>query len=144
MNPRRKFKKANSVTTSATDGLQLAKAAESFLAGWYEQYLRENGQVIPGWTRLNGVAHGDLNALKCMAQSPNSRDVRLIAGYSDRAWRVAQALVAEKIVTMAMDSPELLQRIQRRVLIPLEFHLMEEERVTALELVMLIRELVKP
>jgi hypothetical protein len=143
MNPLRKSKRANTVTT-APFGLQLVEGAESFLAGWYEQYLRENGQVIPGWTRLNGVAHGDLNALKCMAQSLNSRDVRPIAGYSDRAWRVAQALVAEEIVTMAMDSPELLQRIQRRVLIPLEFHLMEEERVTALELVVLIRELVKP
>jgi hypothetical protein len=144
MNPRRKVKKANSVTASNTDGHQLVEAAESFLAGCYEQFLRENDQIIPGWTRLNGVAHGDLDALKRMAKSLSFRDVPLIAGYSERAWGVAQALIAEEIVTMATDSPELLRRIQRRVLIPLEFHLMEEERVTALELVVLIRELVKP
>jgi hypothetical protein len=142
MNPLRKSKRANTVTT-APFGLQLVEGAESFLAGWYEQYLRENHQIIPGWTRLNGVAHGDLDALKRMAQSLRSRDVPLITGYSDKAWSVAQAVIAEELVRLVDDIPELLERIQRRVLIPLEFYLMQEESVTALELVVLIQDLVK-
>jgi hypothetical protein len=56
-------------TATTRDARQLVTAAESFLAARYEEYPRENHELIPGWTRLNGVAHRDLETLKDMAQS---------------------------------------------------------------------------
>jgi hypothetical protein len=138
MHWRRKLKLANSIT-STTDRLELAAAAESFLTGAYEQHLRGNDQLIPGWTRLNGVAHGDLDVLKRMAKTLNVHELPSVAEHSDKAWRVAQAVMAADLVELVMGSTKLLERIQRRVLIPLEFCLMEEDNVTALELAALTR-----
>jgi hypothetical protein len=135
---RRKLKRANAITTTV-DRLQLVAAAESFLAGAYEQHLRGNDQLIPGWTRLNGIAHGDLDALTGMAKTLNVHDLPSVIGHSEEAWRVAQAVIAADLVELVMGSDKLLERIQRRLLIPLEFCLMEEDQVTAFELVAMTR-----
>jgi hypothetical protein len=135
---RRKLKRANAITTTV-DRLQLVAAAESFLAGAYEQHLRGNDQLIPGWTRLNGIAHGDLDALTGMAKTLNVHDLPSVIGHSEEAWRVAQAVIAADLVELVMGSDKLLERIQRRLLIPLEFCLMEEDQVTAFELVVMTR-----
>jgi hypothetical protein len=126
-------------TATASDARQLVAAAESFLAGRYEEYLRENHELIPGWTRLNGVAHGDLETLKDMVQSLNIRELRMVAEHSDKAWRVAQEVIAAELVQLVMDNTQLLARIQQRVLVPLEFCLMDEEELAPLELVVLTR-----
>jgi hypothetical protein len=135
---RRQVKKASSMTTSA-DSLQVAAAAECFLTGTYEQHLRENDQPIPGWTRLNGVAHGDLEALNRMAKTLNVHDLWSVTEHSEKAWIVAQAVLAAELVDLVKGSTQLLERIQWRVLIPLEFCLMEEDKITSLELVVMTR-----
>jgi hypothetical protein len=133
--------KLNRPPSAATtrDARQLVTAAESFLAGRYEEYLRESHEVIPGWTRLNAVAHRDLETLNDMAQSLNIRELRMVAEHSDKAWMVAQEVIAAELVQLVMDNTQLLARIQRRVLVPLEFCLMDEEEVSPLELVVLTR-----
>jgi hypothetical protein len=56
-------------------------------------------------TRLNGVAHRDLETLKDMAQSLNIRELRIVAERSDKAWRVAQKVIAAELVQLVMDTP---------------------------------------
>jgi hypothetical protein len=58
----------------------------------------------------------------------------MVAEHSDKAWRVAQEVIAAELVQLVMDNTQLLARIQRRVLVPLEFCLMYEEEVAPLEL----------
>jgi hypothetical protein len=133
------LKKANVVTSAATDGLQLIAGAESFLVGGYERHLRDNDQIIPGWTRLNCLAHGNLNTLKRMAKAVNTRMLpALTERNSELAWTVAQSAIAGELVALTLGSTKLLERIQSRVLI--EFCLMDEDNVTALEVLIVTRE----
>jgi hypothetical protein len=141
MTTMRWFYKLNRPDSTATtrDARQLVTAAESFLAGRFEEYLRENHELIPGWTRLNGVAHRDLETLKDMAKPLSIRELPMVAEHSDKAWRVAQEVIAAELVQLVVDDTQLLARIQRRVLVPLEFCLMDEEDVAPLDLVVLTR-----
>jgi hypothetical protein len=70
----------------------------AFLAGAYEQHLRGNDRLIPGWTRLNGAAHGDLDGLKRLAKTLNVHELPSLAEHSDKAWSVAQAVIAAEVV----------------------------------------------
>lgn len=116
----------------------LVKSAESFLAGTYEDYLLASNQTVPVWARLNCLAHGDLAAISRMAKHADPSDLLTLA-LDAGAWTAARSTLALDLVRLVRGSAVLLAHIQRRILIPIESVLMDDNDVTAPELVVVTR-----
>jgi hypothetical protein len=116
----------------------LVKSVESFLAGTYEDHLCANNQIIPVWARLNSLAHGDLGSINEMAKHADPFDLLTLA-WDVEAWMAARSTLARDLVRLVQGRAALLIQVQRRILIPIESVLMEQEDVTAPELVLVTR-----
>jgi hypothetical protein len=144
MRLRRRLKRLTVIPSTTRDGYRLVAGAKSFLAGGYELHLYEHDENIPGWTRLNCLAHGTLGRLGRMARGANIRVIPFLCEMdSETAWKVAQSVIAADVIELVMGSAKLLQRLQSRLLIPLEFFLMDEDNVTPLEMVVVARSLLR-
>jgi hypothetical protein len=113
-------------------------SVESFLAGTYENYLLANNQIVPVWARLNCLAHGDLDAITEMAKQADRFDLLTLA-WNPEAWMEARSTLARDLVRLVQGRAPVLAQIQRRLLIPIESVLMEDNDVTAPELVVVTR-----
>jgi hypothetical protein len=144
-------------TRNSDSGDELAVEIEAFLAGTMLDHLHRRGNVVPGWARLNEVAHGRLPQI---LQTKRTRDSTPVfhAGWGDiacglpdafdapwcsglweeDAWRRAQRVLVDEILHLVGDDAERLQRVQQSTLVPLELRLIEIEArqgLTAFELV---------
>lgn len=117
---------------------RLIAEAEAFLLGGYANYLRQRGATVPGWAWVNLFAHGDLHGIRQIRRSLTCRSAVAFSNSSECYWRYAQWALAKELLKLVDDDPELLCRVQRAVLVPLEFHLIYIETyygLTTLELV---------
>jgi hypothetical protein len=118
---------------------RLIADAEAFLSGNYADHLGRQRDMIPGWARLNTFAHGDLASVR-RARWP--RVVKPAAGRADpdfEEWDIAQQVLADELLELVDRDAELLAHVQESVLVPLEFLLMKEKDLTALDLVQFTR-----
>lgn len=82
-----------------------------------ERYVRV-ARPLPPWTALNGVAHGDLRRVRCLA----ALTTPLGMAASDPL--DATALIAREVADKVGDDSALLAFLQTMVLIPLEAELL--------------------
>lgn len=118
-------------------GSRLIVDAEAFLAGDFAGHLRSQDEIVPAWARLNNLAHGDLQSLRQARRAfvPTSSAA---LDWTETTWRNAERVLANELLEFVENDPEVLSRVQRTVLVPLELELMrtEAERgLTAFELV---------
>jgi len=118
-------------------GSRLIGDAEAFLAGDFADHLRGQNEIVPGWARLNNLAHGDLQSLRHARRAflPTSS---MAFDWKETTWRNAERVLSDELLELVENHPDVLSRVQRTVLVPLEFELMrtEAERgLTAFELV---------
>jgi hypothetical protein len=116
----------------------LVTSVESFLAVTYENYLLANNQIVPVWARINCLAHGDLGAISEMAKDADPFDILRLA-WDPEAWMAARSTLALDLVRLVQGRAAVLVQVQRRLLIPIESVLMEDNDVTAPELVIVTK-----
>lgn len=93
----------------------LVDECEAYVAGRFQGYLEQNGQPVPGWAWINSIAHGDLKAVREIAQA------------TDRSGGPQEAVtdLAKQVLRIIDHGHETLPDLQLRVLIPLESALIE-------------------
>jgi hypothetical protein len=126
----RKFELASSRLISET---------EAFMTGDLAGRLGRRSVPIPGWARLNSLAHGDLHGLRTTRHLAMARRSATLADLTEESWRSAQNLLARELNELVGNDPGLLLEVQRHVLVPLELQLMRRDGLTAFELVELTR-----
>lgn len=118
----RLFRRHTKYRRLSPTGQLLVAEVEAYLSGNYEEYLRCRACDIPGWSRLNLLAHGDLDRIRTLEQETASSDPRA-RGHYDRTWTDVQGLLARQLLTLVGDDPAALARIQQTMLVPLELRL---------------------
>lgn len=122
---------------------RLTNGAEAFLCGEYATHLHRHGEVVPGWARLNTLAHGDVDSLRRAERSFAVRRPETFADLADDSWKTALRVLAREVNQLVGADPDLLVRLQQSALVPLEFRLMSADALTAYELVQLTRAAVR-
>lgn len=109
---------------------KLAAEAEAWTNGELADLRagRREESLAP-WLILNRVAHADLPALHRARREASTRPPRL----RGRRWASAEQCVVQQVLATAASSDDL-ARLQRRVLVPLELHLVERSKATTLTL----------
>jgi hypothetical protein len=118
---------------------RLISETEAFMGGELAGRLRRQHANVPGWARLNFLAHGDLQGLRVTRRLALARRSTTIAELTEESWGSAQLVLARELFELVGNDPHLLADVQRRVLVPLELQLMEHESLTAFELVQFTR-----
>jgi hypothetical protein len=113
--------------------------AEAFLRGTYCDLLRLSGAPIPGWAQLNSLAHGDVTSLRRIRRGGRAKELITNGNWFEQSWTSARRVLACEIMVMVGGDPEELSRVQRHILIPLEFRLMREHDLTAYGLMQFTR-----
>jgi hypothetical protein len=126
----REFERASSRLISET---------EAFMAGEFAGRLRRLNATVPGWARLNLLAHGDLQGLRLTRRLALAGRATTLADLTEELWGSAQRVLARELIELVGSDPRLLADVQRRVLVPLELQLMQYESFTAFELVQFTR-----
>lgn len=117
---------------------RLIADAEAFLSGNYANHLCRQRDMVPGWARLNTFAHGDLRSLR-RARRPRVRPPSAVTDPAAEEWNIAQQVLADELLELVDADAELLAHVQESVLVPLEFVLMQEDDLTAFDLVQFTR-----
>lgn len=93
----------------------LVDECDAYVAGRFQGYLEANGKPVPGWAWINSIAHGDVKAVRELAQT------------MDRSGgpQAAVADLAKQVLRMIDQGHETLPDLQLRVLIPLESALID-------------------
>jgi hypothetical protein len=116
----------------------VVSAVQSYLDGCYASYVVSHGQLVPSWAWLNRCAHGDLATVRSIPEAePPS-----LGRVATCSWTWAEYILAKDLLAVVEDDEELLSRIQRQVLIPLEMALIERSKsevLTAASLVFSVR-----
>jgi hypothetical protein len=118
---------------------RLIADTEAFVSGDYADHLRRHGDMVPGWARLNLLAHSDLERLRRARLPFSSRKPALFAKRTGDAWRSAIRVLADELIEVVESDSEMLSYVQRCALVPLELELMHEVDLTAFELVQFTR-----
>lgn len=119
---------------------RIVEDAEAFLSGDYCDLLRRRGETVPGWAQLNSLAHGNFKIVRRVQRRSATRRLVSYADRADQTWRGAQRMLANDVIELVEDDPEMLSYVQRHALVPLEFRLMGERGLTAYELVQFTRD----
>jgi hypothetical protein len=124
----------------AAANCRIVADAEAFLSGEYCDRLRRCGATVPYWAQLNPLAHGDIKIIRRIRRQGATKVWPPYADRADQMWRMAQRILASDIIELVKSKPDLLSNVQRSVLVPLEFRLMQERCLTAYELVEFTRD----
>jgi hypothetical protein len=135
-------RKTSGPGNSVTD-TELVPEIEAFLQGTYQQRLELRDISVPEWVRFNALAHGSLEDLHRLAARPEVNQPSYLCCQSEKGWKVAQAVIANEMIELVAGSVSSLQRIQMRLLMPLEACLMEEKEFTALDLVIVTQSVLR-
>jgi len=122
-------------------GALLVAETGAFLSGDFAEEARRRGNPIPPWSWLNVFAHGELTRLEELRSSACQGPL-LESDDEERSWKHAQRVLADELAQLVDGDSDLLGRIQHKVLVPLELHLMRAELdrgLTALDLVQATR-----
>jgi hypothetical protein len=125
---------------------RLVADAEAFLSGEYANHLRRHRDAVPGWARLNRLAHGDLSNLQQCRRPFAATKSAAFADWPEESWRRAQQLLASELLDLVDNDPDKLSHVQRSVLVPLELRMIQIDReraLTASELVQSTRSAVR-
>jgi hypothetical protein len=117
---------------------RLIDDTEAFLSGDYANHLRRRRDIIPGWARLNTLAHGDLESVRHVGQPFAGTMPARFADWSEKTWKIAERVLAKEVLDLVDNNSGTLLRAQHTVLVPLELQLMRTEAesgLTALEVV---------
>jgi hypothetical protein len=87
---------------------------------------KEHG--LAGWLILNRVAHADLVALRRAG-----REAPVRVGRRQRRWATAERDLVQQVLA-AVETPEELALLQRRVLLPLEMQFVERSKAATVTL----------
>ena len=134
---------ASLVGSDGSASSRLIAGTEAFLSGDYANHLHRHSDRIPGWARLNTLAHGDIDSLRRAEQSPSAGKPTSLADLTDDSWRSALRILARELNQLVREDSDLLTHLQQHALVPLEFRLMCEGSLTAFELVQLTRAAVR-
>jgi hypothetical protein len=118
---------------------RLIADVEAFLCGDYANHLCRKRDPVPGWAWLNTFAHGDLQSLRRARRPLLRRPSAVVADPTGHEWTVAQQVLAAELLELVEGDPKMLARMQQSVLMPLEFLLMQEDDLTAFDLVQFTR-----
>ena len=91
--------------------------------------------MVPGWARLNTFAHGDLRSVRRARRPQVIRPLAATADPTAEEWGIAQRILADEPLELVDGDAELLAHVQESVLVPLEFVLMQEDDLSAYDLV---------
>ena len=122
---------------------RLIAGTEAFLSGDYANHLHRHSDRIPGWARLNTLAHGDIDSLRRAEQTRSAGKPTSLTDLADDSWRSALRILARELNQLVGEDSDLLTHLQQYALVPLEFRLMREGGLTAFELVQLTRAAVR-
>jgi len=121
-------------------GTRLVDEAEAYLSGTYEENLRYHRDSVPGWVRLNVLAHGDLERLHQVRRSSTNGDLVGSFRPTEGGWEQAQRILAAELLDAVGADSMVLSRVQLGVLVPLELRLMRfAGELRAYELVQITR-----
>jgi hypothetical protein len=109
-----------SLAPSAVAARRLVRECEGFLKGEASGELL--GVARPAWACLHPVAHGDLRLLGRLMRRQHK--VTLLAE-PELDWSLVRRRLAGDLLTAARGDTGLLERIQRKALVPLELSLLE-------------------
>lgn len=123
----------------ASESSAVVADAEAFLGGAYCDLLRLSGAPIPGWAQLNALAHGDVTDIRRIRRGSRAKELITNGNWFEQSWSSARRVLAGEIMALVDGDPEELSRVQRHVLIPLEFRLMRERDLTAYGLMQFTR-----
>jgi hypothetical protein len=112
----------------------------AFLAGDYAQHLRKHGELVPGWARLNGFAHGGLEALELARESTTPDRSTSWVDSAEEAWDETLRALAGLLIELVDGDPEVLSHLQHHILVRLEFELKGRADLTACELLRCTRD----
>jgi hypothetical protein len=118
---------------------RLIADTEAFVLGDYADHLRRHGDMVPGWARMNVLAHGDLERLRRARLPFASRKSALFAKRTGDGWRSAIRVLSDELIDLVESDSEMLSYVQHCALVPLELELMHEGDLTAVELVQFTR-----
>ena len=104
----------------------VGEECDAFLAGEWAEHLAANGEPVPAWAWLNHVAHGPLEELRALTQTPAWGHASM------KEWDRLQACVADTLFRRARQVSTDVPTLQRQVLVPLELMLLGDERVRRL------------
>jgi hypothetical protein len=124
--------------TLSADGTESTRSIEAFFVGNYLGYARLREEVVPGWARLNVFAHGDLREIR-QIRDPLLLRSEVIADQCEATWTAARRVLAAELLQLVDNDPEMLTRVQRAVLVPLELELIEAEAASQLTASDLVR-----
>lgn len=93
----------------------IAEECEAFLAGRYHALFLRDHQAIPGWARVNPLAHADCAELERLANLVPRRHNPLLL-----------SCLADKVLLRARHDARTLEQIQRETLMPLEGFLLHQ------------------
>ena len=91
--------------------------------------------MVPGWARLNALAHGEVLILPVRQHLAMAKKSATLADLTEESWRSAQNVLARELNQLVGNDSSLLLEVQTHVLVPLELQLMRRGDLTAFELV---------
>ena len=117
----------------------LVTSVESFLAGTYENYLLANNQIVPVWAADRTAWRMGTSVPYVRWRKTLIRSISLSLAWDPEAWMAARSTLALDLVRLVQGRAAVLAQVQRRLLIPIESVLMEDNDVTAPELVIVTK-----
>jgi hypothetical protein len=123
---------------STSGAARLITDTEEFFAGTYAEHLRRHHEQVPGWARLNTLAHGELSDVRFLRRSLAARKAAAFADWHEETWRKAERTLAGEVLEIVRSDADTLARVQRRILVPLELALMNSEAAGGLSVAQLL------
>lgn len=110
-----------------SSGPRLVADVEAFFDGDYVEHLRRQCDAVNGWAWLNRLAHADLNSLRRVRDSNKE-----LVNWAESEWTSAQQILVLELLELVDDDQDLLSRIQKAVLVPLELRLIRSDATSNL------------
>lgn len=98
---------------------ELVRECAGFLDGSLAHRRAAAGQATRGWEWVHALAHCDRRGLRRLA----GRSPLVHARDEEERWKEAVAILARQMLARSSSDPVVLERLQRRLLVPLELEL---------------------
>jgi hypothetical protein len=108
---------------------------EAFLSGDYVDHLRRLDVTVPAWAQLNVFCSWGPRRRRTFRWQGSKGT----ADASEEAWRSTVRVLAGMLIDLVDGDRRMLHIVQRQILVPLEFELMDKDDLTPFELLRYMR-----